>query len=190
MRIAIGIDPGLDVTGVAEVRWAPGDVHPFVARRASLRTAPSTPMAERLRLIRLNLRHEIEGILGGHQHLSTTPQITIALELPGYAGVHARVRRGRSNIGNLGREQMLDFAQALGVVRCTLAELARSWPDRFTVRELDAPGIRKKDRHATFQAYVAAGKNEDERDAIVVGVLALLADAPTHVLALTTARPA
>ena len=105
-RIAIGIDPALDLTGVALMRWPAGLRVPVVAYTASIRTAPATRFAERL----ADIAGKVIAQLNKAQVYlvnEAAVTVTVCIEVPEYWGTHQKIlRNGRTM--NVGREQLAD----------------------------------------------------------------------------------
>lgn len=162
VRLVAGVDPGLDVCGWAVVRVDGLARVVGVERVASIRSRREDSMAGRLAMLGAGLRRELRG--GAVD--------AVVLEVPHYLGVaQERTIRGGANMVMRG---LAGYFQALGVVRAVLADSG------VPLLELPPGGAKKEARQAALATFTRAGRNADERDAIVVactGAAAALRDA-------------
>mgnify|MGYP002780401550 CR=1 FL=1 len=179
VRLVAGVDPGLDVCGVAVVAFDALARPLAVVSVASVRSDRTADGAARLASIAAGLRRE----------LRAQPLAAVVVEVPQFLGVaRERTQRGGAHMVMRG---LAGYFQALGVVRATVAASG--------IPTLEAPpsSARKQERQAAAALFTQHGRNDDERDAIVVacalGAMALQqAAAPAEVATLssqTTSRP-
>jgi hypothetical protein len=165
----LAIDPGLDRTGAALLSL---DVRRKVTVHATMRclTDPALDLGDRCRLLAecgprwiAHLR-QLAGLEAPVEH-------HIVLEVPEksftyttHSGVH---RTERDNANSLAL-----FWQGLGAVRAGLSGHG------IAVTAMASSTIAKKQRQAIFAPWLASARNEDERDAIVLGCRLLFGDVP------------
>lgn len=149
-RLVAGVDPGLDVTGFAVVQCDAVGRVVGVDRVASIRSWREDCMAGRLASIGAGLRRELRaGALDA-----------VVLEVPHYLGVaRERSERGGANMVMRG---LASYFQALGVLRAVLADSG------LGVLELPPGTASKAGRQAALEVFTRAGRNADERDAVVI----------------------
>lgn len=165
VRYALGIDPGIDGTGLALVRhidYTPGRAMPRteVLSVETVRTKGTMPDPERLFHVALGVQAAVRRV----RLLDETMELFVVLEVPNRVGQYGeRAARGGANVNAAG---MSKFWQALGVIRACLYPMACD--GSVTLLERPPGRMKKEDRQKLFQQYTALGKNADERDAIVV----------------------
>lgn len=177
----IGIDPGLDGIGVA---WLSREAGVITVREThTVRTKAALSMGVRLKTIQQELA-DLLGTLWTTAVLTAgvrrSDALTIAIEIPGRVGSYKeRTARGGADMTAAG---MSKFWQALGVIRAVAADTDHP------VVDIPPGGAKKEARQAMFQRWTKAGRNADERDAIVIACVQLFTTASTVDLARATAR--
>ncbi|HYW49780.1 MAG TPA: hypothetical protein VE861_04190 [Gemmatimonadaceae bacterium] len=176
----IGIDPGLDGAGMAWLAQPDRDtIH--VRDVVTVRTKPADPMCVRLLALSQGVLLQLRAWQQRMQPSLGRVDFTVVLEVPQHVGRsdHAR-KQGRENVN---AKSMAAFWQAMGVIRAAIAESG------LPLVELPPGGAKKEVRQALYIRWTHAGKNADERDAIVTACTQLFATAPVAAIATLSARP-
>jgi Holliday junction resolvasome RuvABC endonuclease subunit len=178
----IGIDPGLDGAGLA---WMTRTGDTVVVRDVcTVRTAPAAAMAARLHLLGAMVRQQLSAwqsdAAQGHAS-QTSVEVTVVLEVPEHVGRSAHARQqGRENVN---AKSMAKFWQSLGVIRAAVVAAGLPLVER-------PPGdARKEYRQALYLRWTHAGRNADERDAIVTACTQLFSGDSVAAIATRSARP-
>lgn len=169
----IGIDPGLDGAGLAWLTRA-GDVI-TVREVATVRTKPADPMAIRLHAMACGVEELLADWWTTAVVMGKPEGFTVALEVPTNPGRSDKAKKAGGE--NVAAKSMAKFWQALGVTR--LAVVASGHP----LVELPPGGAKKEYRQQLYLRWTYAGKNADERDAIVTACTHLFATAPVAAIA-------
>lgn len=175
----IGIDPGLDGVGMA---WLVRDAGAITVRETlTVRTAAGQPMGLRLRRLSLTVRDTIDVWLRIARETPDVPaHLTVAIEVPTNPGRSDQAKKaGRENVN---ARSMMGFWQALGVIREAVAASGAPSVD------LPPGAAHKLARQDMFGRWTAAGRNADERDAIVIACVHLFSSASVADLARAMAR--
>lgn len=177
----IGIDPGLDGVGVAWLSRTAGTI--VVREVVTVRTKASLTITARL----VTIQRELATLLATwhtryRETAGSRDPWCIAIEVPSRAGRYQeRSERGGAEMTAVA---MMKFWQALGVIRATAASSSGA-----TVVDIPPGGAKKEYRQEMFSRWTGAGRNPDERDAIVIACVHLFTSASVADLALATARP-
>jgi hypothetical protein len=172
----IGIDPGLDGAGLAWLSRR-GDTVTVRAIR-TVRTKPVDPMAQRLHAMASGVKEQLEywwSMVDG-----TDCTFAVALEVPTNPGRSDKAKKAGGE--NVAARAMAKFWQALGVTRA--ACVAAGLP----LVELPPGGAKKEYRQQLYLRWTHAGRNADERDAIVTACTHLFSTAPLAAVAHLGAR--
>jgi Holliday junction resolvasome RuvABC endonuclease subunit len=170
----IGIDPGLDGAGLAWLKRA-GDLV-TVRDVVTVRTKPGDPMATRLHTLADGIRSQLDTWAS----LCEPTPLTVALEVPTHMGRSVKAKRAGGE--NVFAADMSKFWQALGVTRAAI--VAAGLP----LVELPPGGAKKEYRQQLYIRWTHAGRNADERDAIVTACTHLISTSPVSVIAHLGAR--
>jgi hypothetical protein len=174
----IGIDPGLDGAGLAWLARTGDTV--TVRDVVTIRTAPSEPMSERLHRLATGIEAQLHAWLL-RAGASGGGDIAVVLEVPEHVGRSAHARKqGRENVNAKG---MAKFWQALGVTRAAIVAT------EIPLVELPPGGAKKEYRQALYLRWTHAGRNADERDAIVTACTQLFSGDSVAAIATRSARP-
>lgn len=170
----IGIDPGLDGAGLAWMTRAKDVI--TVRDVVTVRTRPTDAMALRLHTMATGVQAQLER----WAFTGDGAPVVVALEVPTNPGRSDKAKRAGGE--NVAARSMAKFWQALGVTRA--ACVAAGLP----LVELPPGGARKEYRQQLYLRWTHAGRNADERDAIVTACTHLFSTAPAAAVAHLGAR--
>lgn len=174
----IGIDPGLDGVGMAWLTRVAGEIS--VRDTRTVRSSPRMAMGDRLASIGA-LVGAVISEWSAADLIDPTIVRHVAIEVPVNPGRsdHAK-KQGRENVN---ARSMMVFWQSLGVIR------AAAHRSQVPVVDIPPGGKAKEQRQALFSRWTVAGKNADERDAIVIACVQLFSSSSLATIARASVRP-